>query len=1062
MYYFNDNINTTINLIIIRGLNFIIKYFMMSKNKSFQEVITNNLKLSFLDLLLILFLSLSFQQVKAQTSTRQFDTYHEHMDFYLSKLIKTDTNYFKSGILYDRVFPMANLNAFNSDSNNTSSYSHFMRAWDELYLANTKENFFFNGEIAREMAFSMEMKDTVAIGIINLDYTSIDTTALDSLTLVQGTGSLTLDSEGILARSTGQNPYIDHHKLIVSPLSRKTVKSNNVTLALSPLMIWNATKSIDKLSASFGNQNVILLNDTIVENKTASFNFTSSGTKNIKFTVDFSDGTTMSTYGQINVYIPSADELLSLSQIQTITATDPFVGYNEPYDSDGTCYGNGEYQVFLADNQTKLTNPIILMDGFDPDDTRGIDQENKKHAGSIIKLMEYFEPNNPDPINIQVKLNSEGYDVIVLNFTSQYLFSKIDFVYGYTGKLKKILSQTTGFIISQDGDKFGFEWDYYRDGGADYIERNANVLKELIRQTNLTLTTNQSDSSLTIIGPSMGGLISRVALTQMEQNNEDHNIKIYLSFDSPHKGANISIGVQNLVNRTNERDSKYELNTPASKQMLLNHYTQQDNSELPQEHPFRSNHFAPLLNSLGFPVQTDRNLSWINGTLNGGTNGVAGEKFVNLKVNKWYSKAWVKLWRTKDTGESKTLSYKVPSHSSQQWYSTTNTSKGSLDASPGGAIALKESVIDGWNKKAVTKIKLLWLVTIVDIPAAGNPTTTPDEETCFIPSKSALAYTGSNELWREDISCTNLVCMGWTPFDNYYAPENNEFHVSVSHQGVEWFLKELAGTPEYMYNQGCENFETEIVGNSTVCYINTETYTLNNDCGVSYWETSGGIDILNSDSYSATIKNNSSNSVHKWIKAVLLNGEEIVKTIGSKPRAFWGLNSYNSFAGEYELRIEPFNIDWEDQNITDVVWTQTGGNGILTVEDQYEATVSEPLGEAFMLFGNVTITNDCGSTTKSFVATNTDITFDDGYYPSDLFILDSFEGLNSYIVIDPEQIGESQIESSELLDLYGYVVEEFIHNEDEISIEHPSGEPAIRVLKVTMNGKEAQRLILVQ
>ncbi len=42
-----------------------------------------------------------------------------------------------------------------------------------------------------------------------------------------------------------------------------------------------------------------------------------------------------------------------------------------------------------------------------------------------------------------------------------------------------------------------------------------------------------------VIGYSMGGLVARHALTKMEHNNQIHNIKSFISYDSPHKGAYI-------------------------------------------------------------------------------------------------------------------------------------------------------------------------------------------------------------------------------------------------------------------------------------------------------------------------------------------------------------------------------------------------------------------------------------------------------------------------------------------------------------------------------------------
>jgi hypothetical protein len=51
------------------------------------------------------------------------------------------------------------------------------------------------------------------------------------------------------------------------------------------------------------------------------------------------------------------------------------------------------------------------------------------------------------------------------------------------------------------------------DGGSDYIQRNAFTLVKLIDTINGMKASNAD--SLIIVGPSMGGLISRYALTYM-------------------------------------------------------------------------------------------------------------------------------------------------------------------------------------------------------------------------------------------------------------------------------------------------------------------------------------------------------------------------------------------------------------------------------------------------------------------------------------------------------------------------------------------------------------------
>src|SRR5690625_5167824 len=118
------------------------------------------------------------------------------------------------------------------------------------------------------------------------------------------------------------------------------------------------------------------------------------------------------------------------------------------------------------------------------------------------------------------------------------------------------------------------------DGGADYIERNARAHIALYQKLNNELTQNGSEEELVIVGPSMGGQISRYALAYMEANDIPHNTRLWVSVDSPHLGANIPMGVQTLLNVLNDKANSVEaqdfvenqLGSAAAKQQLIEQY----------------------------------------------------------------------------------------------------------------------------------------------------------------------------------------------------------------------------------------------------------------------------------------------------------------------------------------------------------------------------------------------------------------------------------------------------------------------------------------------------------
>ncbi|MCB7480244.1 T9SS type A sorting domain-containing protein [Christiangramia sediminis] len=78
--------------------------------------------------------------------------------------------------------------------------------------------------------------------------------------------------------------------------------------------------------------------------------------------------------------------------------------------------------------------------------------------------------------------------------------------------------------------------------GTDYIQRNAYALEAVIEWVNDQKTTTEEN---VVIGQSMGGLIARYALKEMEDDPSlSHDTRLFVSQDSPHLGANIPLGYQ--------------------------------------------------------------------------------------------------------------------------------------------------------------------------------------------------------------------------------------------------------------------------------------------------------------------------------------------------------------------------------------------------------------------------------------------------------------------------------------------------------------------------------------
>ncbi|MCG2759600.1 MAG: hypothetical protein L6407_00115, partial [Candidatus Delongbacteria bacterium] len=152
----------------------------------------------------------------------------------------------------------------------------------------------------------------------------------------------------------------------------------------------------------------------------------------------------------------------------------------------------------------------------------------------FVEGFDVFNNSNADELynelrseDLDITLKNEGYDIVILNFSN----------------------------------------------ARTYIQRNAYLLIKVIEEINSRKVTN---NELIVIGASMGGLVSRYALSYMESHNLNHNSRLFASFDSPQRGANIPIGIQYWLRFfASENDgAKYLLSKlcePAAKQMLIWH-----------------------------------------------------------------------------------------------------------------------------------------------------------------------------------------------------------------------------------------------------------------------------------------------------------------------------------------------------------------------------------------------------------------------------------------------------------------------------------------------------------
>jgi|GEM_PF-1516821 len=745
-------------------------------------------------LLLFGFLSnIGFSQVYDTT------TYQGKVDYMLQLINKEPIT---SDVLYERVIPFARLHDFKPGSTDTTSSGHFLQAISEIGDARYSKNLNF-GIPDAAIETSKAVQNLVSVGVLYYDYQSIDTNSVeDSL--------ITLNVQNLWVKNGTSSIFKNNIAFVAGGVHGTIDKSKPLKFIYNPN--WFVTNKVNNIVSvqilvPGGDWQNISLGDTLNVNLTVG-----TQTLNYKIKVVFDDGSSLQQNNSISIstetestpkYFERPDDDLYWANTyfpdceSTIVAQNSYRGYDETV----ARFGQGKVYFYLRQGQTagncgynRLRKPLIFVDGFDPLDTR---------KGQAIYGKYLAFPNNGDldvPILVGDELRSNlpnrGYDIIILN-------------------------------LPRWTDAHGTV-----DGGTDFIQRNVEVLITLINNINAGLQSAGSTEKIVIIGPSMGGLISRYALAKMEKQGQNHNCRTWISFDSPHMGANIPIGVQQFIqfwseNGTNESKSKSriardsKINSVAAKQMLLHHYLSNSIPTAPAQ-GFRSTFLADLESnglpgSFGWPKLVNRKLAIVNGsgtglplTTIGCQEALYMKIFLHTRLGVVTSllrpitalidnQIEVGNSRIRFTGSNTGCTvfngyYRNVSVNHQGFGGFS-----SLDAAPGGTFnafeeagsAARSGMKSLFNTNSFTRFVRLWygdFKSSVDVNLAMT-------NHCFIPTKSALGYgisvsNGMGNL-NENISSRNLVCSKETPFDAYYAPNTNEPHVSMNANSYSWLLNQL-------------------------------------------------------------------------------------------------------------------------------------------------------------------------------------------------------------------------------------------------------------------------------
>lgn len=454
--------------------------------------------------------------------------YRDHVDFRVQNLDKSGI---ASGILYDRSFPVANVDRFKAQQNysDTSGPRHFLQAYYELYNAGYNTNDWLAPEALDESLDSVSHVNMIPIGLLHYNYNVIDSNAyVDNLidTLTNG--------QFVDVGGRPRSPYLDQTTFIASPLLSENAifkEGAEYTFYLDPkYFLYNQYLDIKEVRIDFGDGQ----GEWVVSNPFSG----GGGQRTSSFLNSITKTLGRVMIGRIIVVaIDLAGHWIEYGNPFSIFAAKQEAGYGLT-----NCKGLGRKWVIDADPaalaviNNQYGNPTAIPENIQPPTLISIPTYpfftiTKVPAKDTAYF--FFKEGDCDikPVRRPV-IFIDGFDP-----TNDRKVGQIYRDYINRGVTRNSDPNTLfGDYMLDNGNGLDDDFDFIVldfKHGNDLIERNALTLVALIQRLNQTYG-NDYLQDIVLIGPSMGSLVAQYALAYMESNNLPHRVKTYISFDGCH------------------------------------------------------------------------------------------------------------------------------------------------------------------------------------------------------------------------------------------------------------------------------------------------------------------------------------------------------------------------------------------------------------------------------------------------------------------------------------------------------------------------------------------------
>ena len=770
--------------------------------------------------------------LKAKSQTFDTTQYYGKMNYVFEHVYK---NLVSTGLLRDYGIEFLNLDNYSGAALHDSNFvalDEWRMLYSSLYSSqiNKNANMLYLDTVNR--LINRFNYSNMPISFVGLHY---NYNKLKDYTLTNNL--MTVSNEQLYdVANRPESPYESKELFGIAPIRQAALTGNNQFIFRPELFLGNTGKIISSIaykSQGAGSYQSVAFNSPF------SISYDSSGFYNLDIRIIYTDNSI--AYGHTKLVVYASDSSGARYGTFNTPATNETVVATKTYLSQ---LGQGDITIDLAANNTtgQIRKPLIVVEGFDADGSFNYNPDFLRNLNRDLNINSAITLNNGlDDIN--------QYDLIFLNFLN----------------------------------------------GTDYIQRNAYLLERVLEIVNQRKTTwNGVRQQNVIIGMSMGGLIARYALRDMELNSQNHETRLFISHDVPHHGANIPVGMQAAVQHLGPwkvinaggsfpwiswvdmfptvADALDMFNSPAAKQMLIQRYTLSGQSLTADNGTYTT--FMNELNTLGWPQNT-RNVSLSNGSCNGSKQfadnntifamsgarpmtyfGSLWRSFVitlagapGSPVNSWVTlnspqlNSWAMLMQFPlalfATSSSIGMDFKiraVPATGTQEIYRGdiyskkkilwvinvknyfikchVNSSTGMLplDNAPGGVYDVEAFGIDAG-------------IITNQLPSFFQGYVTADvleNRFCFIPTVSSLAINNPWQNYTTNI-CAGIACMRNSSIADYFAPQNNEIHISYTQPATNWLLG-IQDPADNCYRLCTSSMS--ITGPNAVC-DNPVTYSIN-------------------------------------------------------------------------------------------------------------------------------------------------------------------------------------------------------------------------------------------